>query len=351
MKEQKGITLIALVITIAIMLVLVSVTITILVNENIIGKADDAAELTKEAQERESEESKKFNIKGNTYNNLQDYVENIERKKDIDDIIKDALENRIGQEAIGIGTDGSTVNMEYWYYSIYEGKMVLGNACPYASGGRDHPGYIGPIVDGKIVGAVPQYIIPEGEEQCYEVMILGNTFVDINNLVVAPELPSGVIDMPYTFKNCTGLRVASAIPKNVDTMYSTFENCSSLTEPPAIPKKVTKMIETFRECTSLTRTPDIPYGVYSLEKTFYECINLKTASPIPASVEILSSTFFNCRSLTGTLEINSPYSLISYDYCLSGAATNANASLLLTGTCGKIPQIYTTRSSDSHITM
>ncbi len=42
MKNQKGITLVALIITIIVMLILVAVTVAVVVNSNLIGKAEKA---------------------------------------------------------------------------------------------------------------------------------------------------------------------------------------------------------------------------------------------------------------------------------------------------------------------
>ena len=53
MKENKGITLIALIITIVIMLILVAVSVNIIINSNIIGQAEKAAEGYKTAYEQE----------------------------------------------------------------------------------------------------------------------------------------------------------------------------------------------------------------------------------------------------------------------------------------------------------
>ena len=53
MKENKGITLIALIITIIIMLILVAVSVNVLINSNIIGQAEKAAKGYKTAYERE----------------------------------------------------------------------------------------------------------------------------------------------------------------------------------------------------------------------------------------------------------------------------------------------------------
>ena len=53
MKENKGITLIALIITIVVMLILVAVSVNIIINSNIIGQAEKAAEGYKTAYEQE----------------------------------------------------------------------------------------------------------------------------------------------------------------------------------------------------------------------------------------------------------------------------------------------------------
>lgn len=64
MKNQKGITLVALIITIIVMLILVGVVVTILVNSNVIGKAKTAGNDTQRAYENESNFGSSF-----TYNN------------------------------------------------------------------------------------------------------------------------------------------------------------------------------------------------------------------------------------------------------------------------------------------
>lgn len=53
MKSQKGITLIALVITIIVMLILVAVTITMAINGGLFEKAGEAASKTNEAKQAE----------------------------------------------------------------------------------------------------------------------------------------------------------------------------------------------------------------------------------------------------------------------------------------------------------
>ena len=73
MKENKGITLIALIITIVIMLILVAVSVNIIINSNIIGQAEKAAEGYKTAYEQESNIGQ-VTIGGKTYNSIEDYL-------------------------------------------------------------------------------------------------------------------------------------------------------------------------------------------------------------------------------------------------------------------------------------
>ena len=53
MKKEKGITLVALIITIIVMLILVAVSVSIIINSGLVGKAKDGAERYKESAEKE----------------------------------------------------------------------------------------------------------------------------------------------------------------------------------------------------------------------------------------------------------------------------------------------------------
>ena len=67
MKKNKGITLIALIITIIVMLILVAVSVSILINSGIIGKAQKAKTDTQEAYAREQTLGESVNINGTMY--------------------------------------------------------------------------------------------------------------------------------------------------------------------------------------------------------------------------------------------------------------------------------------------
>ena len=73
MRKNKGITLIALIITIVVMLILVAVSVNVLINSNIIGQAEKAAKGYKTAYEQESNIGQ-VTIGGKTYNSIEDYL-------------------------------------------------------------------------------------------------------------------------------------------------------------------------------------------------------------------------------------------------------------------------------------
>ena len=83
----------------------------------------------------------------------------------------------------------------------------------------------------------------------------------------------------------------------VTSLYYTFNGCTNLTTAPAIPPSVTDMSYTFYECTSLTTAPEIPSSVISMSGTFSGCTNLTTAPEIPSSVTDMSYTFSGCTNL------------------------------------------------------
>ena len=73
MERNKGITLIALIITIIVMLILVAVSVNILIKSNLIGTAEKATNKYKTASEEESKGGV-IEIDGKKYNSIEDYI-------------------------------------------------------------------------------------------------------------------------------------------------------------------------------------------------------------------------------------------------------------------------------------
>lgn len=76
MRGQKGITLVALIITIIVMLILVAVAITVVIQSGLLDTASEAGKATKNAVQNESTMDDTVNINGNE-GSIGDHVNNI----------------------------------------------------------------------------------------------------------------------------------------------------------------------------------------------------------------------------------------------------------------------------------
>lgn len=340
LKNSKGITLIALIITIIIMLILVGVT----VNEAIQGGLfESASDASKKTQKKAYEEKLTVAIAA-SYDvvtgeiNGNDLISNlgtnwsvegsgpytctidgntftVSKKGEIvqtlnyEEIFKTATKhpNQQTTNDIGIAEDGSQVNLDLWNYEyqLYgTSGYSLGTAASMGMAGYENSN----IVSGKIQGKVPMYIKAEGETNFYPVTMMYGAFAYCTDMTEGPEIPSTVTDMYGAFLGCTSLRNIQEIPYSVTSLYNTFQGCTSLKTAPTIPNSVTNM-----------------------SMTFYRCTNLTTAPEIPSSVTNMKETFYNCTNLTGELIINS--NPTSYLNCLSGAVTGTGCNLVLKGEC------------------
>ena len=305
-----------------------------------IKKSKDAKEQYEKAQENELSMT----------NETADWIdEKVEGKVDWKQVLEEANANpnkykHKDQSStngdIGIGTDGEPVNLDLWIYRT-EGdtKQIMLyniNGCGLAD-----TGYRGPIINGKTIqGKVPQYIKIAGKDEFFPVTDMSDTFRYLP-LVIAPEIPSSVINMEDTFERCVNLEIAPKIPSSVINMEGTFAECENLKIALQIPSSVTNMERTFWGCTNLKTAPEIPSSVINMEGTFVRCINLETAPVIPSSVMNMKWTFTDCTSLTGNLVINANPTI--YRACLSGAGTKEGANLVLSGTSNILDKIKATK--------
>ena len=105
---------------------------------------------------------------------------------------------------IGIGTDGKPVNMDLWNYQKITDKNEI-MLSTWRSGRG--PGYSNKnIKNGKIQGKIPAYIKPAGSDKFYTVTSMEYTFVDCKDLEeMTEEIPSKVTNFDYMYKGCTKL--------------------------------------------------------------------------------------------------------------------------------------------------
>ena len=371
MKKDKGITLIALVVTIIVLLILAGVSINMLIGQNgILNRATEAKEKTEEAKLKEQ-------------SMLDNYEEQITNYAGINwDLAKanakapEEQKEERNNGVIGIGTDGKAVNMDLWKY----GKMQDGTYGLNSQSIIDKIlqndwsnvtcGYKGKIVDGKIEETIPQYIKCENDNEFIEVTELPLTFYKLNELKEISDFPVTLVSMNNTFLHCDNLENVGNIPNSVSTMNSTFSNCTNLKETPVLPSSLTDMsqaffncsnliktvdipnnvvymVQTFMGCEKMENTPNIPYNVKSLSLTFYGCKALKDVPcEIPKSVTNMNGTFTECSNLSGTITINASIngSMISenkndYYGIFFNAATNDGCEIKLTGSCSVLKDI------------
>ena len=271
--NQKGITLIALIITIIVMLILVVVTVTVALNGGLFDKADEAATLTTIEQEKEAlnmaaisawdandgvkfeemelpegitgsagtytsrESGKTYKVDPKTAKVTEVGSEENSGKKeelDFEAIKQDVIANpevylakakEAGQVSgltdIGIGTDGEIVNLDLWRYEFEPNEtLTLGGSGSFTKG------YLGGFKeDGTILGEVPQYIYSEGK--IFEVEYMYWTFCNMPELKIVPKIPDTVTSLYYAFYNSTNLTTFSEIPESVTSMTG-FRECKCL---------------------------------------------------------------------------------------------------------------------------
>ena len=368
-NNQKGITLIALVITIIVLIILAGISIMMISGQDgILSRAGNAKEINIAGQEKEqiqlaysaalidtkgtkitaenfqTELNKyaeatvtenadgSFNIVFTKTNNSYtfdsgNFVEGSGSSINWEKILADANSNPDKYKSenqsstngdIGIGTDGKPVNMDLWTYRIINGNEIslseMTGCGPLA--GYDNNN----IVNGQIIGKVPQYIKIDGNNEFYL-----------------------VTDMNRTFYCCRSLTTAPAIPDSVTNMSGTFSRCSSLTTAPEIPNSVTNMNNTVYECSNLKTAPEIPDYVTDMSGTFYGCSSLTTAPEIPNSVTDLWYTFCACYKLEGIIVINA--NPTRYADCFLNAATKGSG-LKVTGSSNKLDELIATGDSN-----
>ena len=349
-SKEKGITLVALVVTIVVLLILAGVSIKLVFDNNgIIERAKDAREQTIVGTEKEQVNmaytAAVVSRKGGTITteDLQTELDKVAStvvtdngdgtfdilfndtehnytidngkitEKEIinwDKILADATANpgeykHEDQSStngdIGIGTDGKPVNMDLWTYSTWDkNAMLSGNSCDIIPGYKNSN-----IKEGKIIGKVPQYIKPEGKEEFYTVISMSYAFYGCVDMEVAPDIPTTATSMNGTFEGCTSLVKTSKIPEGVSEISSIYAGCTSLKVMPTIPSSVKRMWSAFQDCTSLTTAYEIPGTVDCMNSAFYGCTSLEKAPKILDGVKEMKSAFNGCTRLTTVSEIPS----------------------------------------------
>ena len=231
MKKNKGITLVALIITIVVMLILVAVSVNILIKSNLIGTAEKTVDKYKAASEEERKE--KTVINGEKYNSIEEYIEASKEYKGL--TITADTPNVEFTKADGT-TPGDINNLEmgdivkYGDYEYHYNQKYYTHR--FGAGWSDDE-----TIDGWGVKALDRSKEKYGE-LCG--LIYGKNLKNIDflfgsggepgsqSIIKAPEIPYGVVFMSNTFAGCGNLKKVTKVPSTVKYINYCFEFCYNL---------------------------------------------------------------------------------------------------------------------------
>ena len=290
LKTQKGITLVALIITIVVLLILAAVAIGTVKDSDIIGYAKDAVDRDNQA-------------KGNESSIISGY------------------ENILKQYATGENSGGGSASLDH--------SGVVQSGGEYSSGGMKYePGDTMPTPQPGDTYMYGDYIYTyDGSYNCWNVKVRDNTqdkYGELLNKINGKEI--GI--MERTFENCSNLTTnVPKIPATVKYLIYTFEGCTNLEEMPKIPYGVVQMIGTFRRCTNLSKVTNIPDSVGNMIQCFSECSSIESIT-LPSSVTSIGQAFVGCNALI-SITIKKAEGSLNLDTPIPSGLTNAQKASIV----------------------
>ncbi|MBE5819311.1 MAG: hypothetical protein E7310_00535 [Clostridiales bacterium] len=369
--SNKGITLVALIITIVVMLILIAVTLSLALGSNgVLNNLKEAKEGTEIAAEKEKLQDAVFATVKNSegvnldnivlpegfkeisrYENKTIYqgpsgklyeVENVTGKiTEIDKIPEEIEDLKITTDTQGViftkadgvtpGDPNNLKNGDIVIYGDYKYTYSGGWTVAVLDKTKEEYGNIAEEIYGKPIvnlfgtfknctNLVKAPSIPS------TVTYLNQTFLGCSNLKNPPDLPGVATNVNDLFYGCSSLVAPPEMPKGITNMNNAFRGCSSLKTAPQIPETVKIMTYTFYNCSSLKEAPEIPNGVTNMTYTFRGCYVLEKTPVIPASVTNMNSTFYNCYKIQGEIIINA--SPTTYTTCFQNAGRDGTGIIL-----------------------
>ncbi len=376
--EQKGITLIALIITIIIMLILVTVTISISLNGGLFGYAKDAVKETNQAlTEEEMLANGMVKIDGIWYRSMEEYLKNptITTVPEVDEGKWDYIHNGDGTITLtqynGTETDLIVPNRYEGYVvtKVQSDKLEL----IYIDSIKDnlskqHYNITGEKTNSTIEKVTISDGVEIGVDAFYRMTALENAQIGKNIIKIGGMAFRGANikeiniseDMEeigaHAISACTNLeKVNFSAAKSLKTIkFSAFSECSKLTD---LDFSGATSLETigasaFSKCPELTGNLVIPKGVKQIGNfAFNECSGLTERLVIPGSVKQIGvAAFQNCTGFTG-IELNEGLEYIG-DFAFNHVSKNKDTIIKIPSTVKQIGgQKYTGDSNTygSHI--
>ena len=282
MRKNKGITLVALIITIIVMLILVAVSVNVLIKSNLIGTAEKTVDKYKTAAEEEGNGGT-IEINGKKYASIEDYIEGNEQY-DPDGWVmawtcadggswSDTIEeggtaegdivaklyktgNKITPSSFEFNGKTCTFNEGDEYNLVIEGTGTMGalmttegaNITGATGWHKSTAMYMMGASDTCIMPYVSKIVVGKGIKNIGGYAFGGDT--GLKKVILSSEITS--ID-EYAFMYCTNL-TSIKIPENVTNIGdSAFNKCTSLSSV-TIPNSVTSIgSSAFSRCESLSK--------------------------------------------------------------------------------------------------
>ena len=310
-RKEKGITLIALVITIIVLLILAGVTIATLTGDNgILNQANKAKTETTKASAKEQVEVEvlgSYGADGNLDNGLlKTNLNNIKGITGVPDLITDSdypLTVNVDGYDIVIKKDGT---VSFAFDSAEWDKTATAEDCfIWKSDDPNNEGY------GTVIGyteKIENYTVLRFPSRCTEITFSNNLDYDgvttttsraFTNNILEVEIPGTVTSIgSYAFGHPENNQSFTSLEKVVieygieSIGNATFQNCASLTSV-EIPNSVTSIGGcAFDGCTSLSNIT-IPSGITSIgSSAFSRCTSLSNIT-IPSSVTSIGYAAFD----------------------------------------------------------
>lgn len=300
-KREKGITLVALVVTIVVLLILAGVSINLILGQNgLIAKAKDSAQKTQKAANIEKQLANgKMQIDGVWYDSIDDYLNGKPGKPPFD---AEEWDKKAAPEDAFIWQSDDKNDEGY--------GVVVG----YTANIDNYPTLRYPSRCTKI--AVDKSYITGTDDEKEQIrsytknikeIELPNTVTELSGAfgwhnfqsLKKVTIPNSVISIgDYAFQGCKGL-TSVTIPDSVTSIgKSAFYYSTGLTSV-TIPNSVTSIgSNAFEGCKGLTSVT-IPDSVTSIGNNAFQSCKSLTSVAIPNSVtSIKENTFFNCTGLT-----------------------------------------------------
>ena len=231
MRKNKGITLVALIITIIVMLILVAVSVNILIKSNLMGTAEKTVDKYKAASEEERKE--KTVINGEKYNSIEEYIEaskeykgltitadtpNVEFTK-ADGTTPGDINNLEMGDIVKYGDYEYHYNQKYYTHRFGTGwsddETIDGWGAKVLDRSKEKYGELCGLIYGKNLKNI-DFLFGSGASG------------DAASISESPEIPYGVVSMGSTFQNCTNLKKVAKIPSTVKNIGYCFVSCVNL---------------------------------------------------------------------------------------------------------------------------